>query len=132
MGPMNVKLVGGVFFFACSAAMMAHHGISVSYQLDQSITLSGTVTEFSFSNPHPQMSLDVKDASGNVHHWTTEWVTSPGRLKRVSGDWSRNSIKPGDAASVICNPRKLAGTHDCLMRELTINGQKMNLGEDSH
>lgn len=125
---MKAKLVS--LAFLCSAALLAHHGISVSYQLDKSIVLTGTVTEFSFSNPHPQMSLDTKDADGKLEHWTTEWITSPGRLKRVSGDWSRNRIKPGDSAVVVCNPRKIAGTKDCLLRELTINGQKMKLAEE--
>jgi hypothetical protein len=76
------------------------------------------------------MSLDTKAADGKLEHWTTEWVTSPGRLKRVSGDWNRNRIKPGDSAVVVCNPRKIAGTKDCLLRELTINGQKMKLTEE--
>jgi hypothetical protein len=132
---MKTKLAGVLILVCCvvlcGGAAMAHHGISVSYQLDKTMTISGTVTGFSFSNPHPQMSLDVKDAAGHIEHWTTEWITSPGRLKRVSGDWNRNRIKPGDMATVVCSPRKTPGTNDCLMRELTINGEKMKISEET-
>ena len=37
------------------AAMFAHHGTSVTYQVDKTITLTGTVTEFAYVYPHPQL-----------------------------------------------------------------------------
>ncbi|MEQ1948023.1 MAG: DUF6152 family protein [Bryobacteraceae bacterium] len=128
---MKTKFGSIVLGCICGAAAMAHHGISVSYQLDKTITISGTVTEFSFSNPHPEMFLDAKNPLGSIDHWTTEWITSPGRLQRVSGGWNRNTIKPGDKAIVVCNPLRVSGKSNCLLRELTINGEKMKLGEDA-
>jgi hypothetical protein len=46
------------------ATMFAHHGTSVTYQVDKTITLTGTVTEFAYVYPHPQLYFDVKDANG--------------------------------------------------------------------
>ena len=44
-----------------STALLAHHGTSVTYQVDKTITLNGTVTEWAFAYPHPQLYFDVKD-----------------------------------------------------------------------
>ena len=65
---MKIKLASfiALSLVVLSAPLFAHHGTSVTYQVDKTITISGTVTEFSFSYPHPQLYLDVKDANGNI------------------------------------------------------------------
>ena len=117
--------------FVCCLPAWAHHGTSVTYQTDKTITISGTVTEFSFSYPHPQLYLDVKDASGNVQHWGTEWGPTPLMMKNMHAGWSRDSIKPGDQAVIVCNPHKVPNSTACLLKELTINGKKMPIGANA-
>jgi hypothetical protein len=46
--------------------MLAHHGTSITYFVDKSITLNGVVTEFVYGYPHPQVYFDVADESGKV------------------------------------------------------------------
>jgi len=127
---MKIKLMSALILASLlvCAPLFAHHGTSVTYQVDKTITLSGTVTEFSFSYPHPQLYFDVKDADGKVTHWGTEWGPTPLMLKNMNVGWTRDSIKPGDHVDVICNPHKLATATACLMKELTVNGTKMKLG----
>jgi len=122
---MSVLALG---LFLISLPILAHHGTSVTYQVDKTITIEGVVTEFSFSYPHPQLYLDVKAADGTIQHWGTEWGPTPLMLKNMNAGWSRDSIKPGDQAIVACNPHKIAGSTACLLKELTINGKKMRLG----
>ena len=126
---MKIKLASfiALSLVVLSAPLFAHHGTSVTYQVDKTITISGTVTEFSFSYPHPQLYLDVKDANGNIQKWGTEWGPTPAMLKNLNVGWTRNSIKPGDQATIVCNPHKVAGATACLLKELTINGNKMKL-----
>ena len=54
---MKLKLVSAVVLalLLISVPMFANHGTSVTYQVDKTISMSGTVTEFSFSYPHPQL-----------------------------------------------------------------------------
>jgi hypothetical protein len=78
----------------------AHHGNS-AYDEERTITLTGTVTEFAFVNPHTQVFLDVKDDKGNVTHWAVE-SQSPGIMHR--NGWTRNTLKPGDRISITLNP----------------------------
>jgi hypothetical protein len=80
----------------------AHHGNS-AYDEERTITITGTVTEFAFVNPHTQIFLDVKDDKGNIVHWAVE-SQSPGVLRR--NGWSRTTIKAGDQITLVLNPAK--------------------------
>jgi hypothetical protein len=117
-----------VLGLAASLPAFAHHGTSVTYQTDKTITLTGTVTEFSFSYPHPQLYFDVKDADGNIQHWGSEFAPTPLMMKDMHVGWSRDSIKPGDAVTITCNPHRVAGSTACLAREIVVNGKKMVIG----
>ena len=124
-------LVLGAGFLTASASVFAHHGTSASYQADKMITLNGTVTEWAFSYPHPQIYFDVKDANGNVQHWATEFNSTPFILKSLKVGWSKDSLKPGDQIVLGCNPPKAANALACLAKDLTVNGKKMPFGQDA-
>jgi hypothetical protein len=111
-----------------SASLYAHHGTSVTYDNSKTMTLTGVVTEFTFVYPHPQLYFDVKDASGAVQHWGSEFGPTPLMMKNMNAGWSKASIKAGDTVTITCNPHKNAGATACLTKELIINGKKMPLG----
>jgi hypothetical protein len=71
----------------------AHHSAPVFYKVDERTTISGTVTEFRFSNPHAILKLEVVGEGGVKQQWTAE-TTSPSILRRRG--WSQESFKPGD------------------------------------
>jgi len=105
-----------------ATALVAHHGSNVSYQTDKTITVSGTVTEWEFVNPHPQIYFDVKDDKGDVAHWAAELLPTPSMMKNMKVGWTRTTMKPGDQIKLICNPSRVAGAKACLAKELEING----------
>ncbi len=80
----------------------AHHGNS-AYDHEHPLTLTGTVAEFDFVNPHSQIYMDVKDNKGNLVRWGVEGM-SPGILTR--NGWNRNSIKRGDQVTITLIPAK--------------------------
>ena len=95
-----VAVIAGVLAF--SVPLFAHHG-TASFDIGKSLTLTGTVTEYIWSNPHVIVKMDVKDASGNVVHWVLEaWnpVTQTGK------GWTKNSFKPGDEVVAQITPAK--------------------------
>lgn len=118
----------GVGLMVACGALFAHHGASVIYQVDKTITLNGVVTEFAFVYPHPQLYFDVKDDKGNVQHWDSEFAPTPLMMKNVHVGWSKESIKPGDQVTITCNPHKLSTANVCLCKELIINGKKLPFG----
>ena len=76
-----------------AGAAFAHHSAPVFYKVDERITMSGTVTEFRFANPHAILKFDVTAANGEKQQWTAE-TTSPSILRRRG--WSQASFAPGD------------------------------------
>jgi hypothetical protein len=94
-----------------SAPLVAHHGTNISYDRTKPVTLTGTVTEFRFANPHPQLYVDVKDESGKVTNWGCEIAANPYQLM-LSG-WTKqrslNALKPGTVVTVTAAPSR-AGT----------------------
>src|SRR5262249_54364928 len=82
--------------------MRAHHG-NVAYDEAHPITITGTVKEFVWSNPHCQVYMDVKNDKGKVVSWAVE-SQSPGILRR--NDWTKDSLKPGDQITVTLVPAK--------------------------
>ena len=78
-------LAGGIAY--------AHHSAPVFYKVDERTTISGTVSEFRFSNPHAILKLEVVGEAGEKQQWTAE-TTSPSILRRRG--WSQTSFKPGD------------------------------------
>lgn len=103
--------------------LVAHHGSNISYQLDKTITVNGTVTEWEFVNPHPQIYFDVKDERGEIAHWAAELLPTPSMMKNMKVGWTRTTMKPGDQIKLVCNPSRTAGAKACLAKELEINGK---------
>jgi hypothetical protein len=86
--------------------MLAHHGTNASYDPDKPVTLSGTVTRFTFRNPHAYVEFDVQSEAGEVVHWVGE-MNSPTVLKAAG--WDAMTLKLGDRVTMTLNPSR-AGT----------------------
>jgi hypothetical protein len=106
---------------------LAHHGTG-TYDSTKSVTLSGVVTEFAFTNPHAALYFDVKDASGRVVNWAIE-MNSPGVLRRAG--WTKTTFKAGDQITITVRPAK-AGTPVGLINRaqpVLVNGKQVLSGD---
>jgi len=84
-----------------SASLFAHHAGS-RYDWRNPVTLTGTVTQYLFVNPHTQIHFEVTDANGIVTRWVAESV-SMNKLHR-SG-WTATTLQPGDRVTVTGAPQ---------------------------
>lgn len=108
------------FFFACAGLpLFAHHG-TVEYDNNKTIVLTGTVTDFDFTNPHVLVHIDAPDANGNLQHWIVE--TAPPSLASHAG-WSKNMMKRGDMISYEIHPAKNGSLIGRGGSKVTINGK---------
>jgi DNA/RNA endonuclease YhcR with UshA esterase domain len=82
---------------AVPMAAQAHHSFAAFFDPDKSVTVTGTVTEFRFTNPHGMIALDVKKPDGSIEKWRAE-TNAPVVL--VQRGWTRNVIKPGDVVTI--------------------------------
>lgn len=111
------------------ATAWAHHG-SAAYDLSAS-TISGTIVEFEFVNPHCQLHVDAKDDKGNVVHWTGEF-TNPAALHRRG--WTKEMFKAGDAITVTGNKAKSGAPFMRVMKVQMADGKELTAfgGEDDN
>ena len=116
-------------FLAAAIPAGAHHGTSITYYADKTITLTGVVTEFVYGYPHPQLYFDVTDpATGQVQHWGSELAPTPAMMRNVG--FKKDSIKAGDKVTITCSPHKTPGATVCLAREIVINGKLVALNAE--
>jgi hypothetical protein len=81
---------------------LSHHSNS-AYQVDEIITLTGTVVEWRWSNPHTWLYLTVEDDEGVEQEWAVEG-RAPGILARAG--WDRDVLRPGETVTVHASPAK--------------------------
>jgi hypothetical protein len=75
----------------------AHHSFAVFFDDTKTIEITGSVTEFRFSNPHAIISLEVKNKAGMIEEWKAE--TNAVTLLKRRG-WTKDSLKPGEVVTV--------------------------------
>jgi hypothetical protein len=103
--------------------LLAHHG-SAAYE-STTVTLSGTVTEFRFVNPHVVVIWEVKDEAGNIQTWSGE-RGGPNSMARRAG-WNPNTLKPGDQVTITGRPAR-NGTNTMVISEIILDGQDITEG----
>ena len=91
---MKPVLVRGLIVFtllSAAAPLSAHHQWPVSR--DRLVTVKGTVTEFTWSNPHPMMTVEVRANSGQTEKWL---IGGPAITRMQANGWTRTTVKAGD------------------------------------
>src|SRR4051812_4825816 len=73
----SVVIAGGTF----GAPMALAHHSSSGFAVESTKTISGTVKEFQFKNPHSWIQVNVTNEAGKVTEWSVEWG-SPNQLGR--------------------------------------------------
>jgi hypothetical protein len=90
----------GTVLLALSTPGYVHHS-GAMFDREKQATITGTVTEFSWTNPHASFRVDVPNPSGKVESWAIE-MNSPNNLVHIG--WKRTTIKAGDKVTVKINP----------------------------
>src|SRR5690606_36963696 len=83
----------------------AHHSAAM-FDLAAQTTLTGTVREFQWTNPHCYIQLLVPDASGAEQEWSLE-VAAPMHLQRLG--WRKSTLYAGDRITVSFHPQRNGG-----------------------
>jgi len=76
--------------------LSAHHSWPISRS--KLVTVKGTVTAFSWMNPHPMIALDVRGENGQIEKWS---VGGPAIIRMSASGWTSSTVKPGDVITGI-------------------------------
>ena len=67
-----LMLAGALLVAAATVPVRAHHSFAAEFDINQPITLRGSLTKMEWVNPHGWIYIDVKDADGKVENWAIE------------------------------------------------------------
>jgi hypothetical protein len=119
--PLLVRAAFTLSSIVLSADAAAHHSFA-QFDATRELTVKGQVLSFDWTNPHSWLHLMVRDSkTGETVRWDIEGG-SPSGLARQG--WTRHSIKPGDAATVVIHPLRRGGPGGSWVR-VYINGRKI-------
>jgi len=110
-----------------SVPLFAHHANAV-FDVGKRITMTGTVTEWFWANPHCLLRLDIKDASGQVLAWVGETQAPP---NMIPFGWSKQSFKPGDEVTVTLEPVKNGQRLGRLLQAVLPSGKTLVAGANA-
>lgn len=99
---------------AGAPAALAHHS-AAAFNTQESVTITGTVSEYSFRNPHVYMTLEVTRPDGSSHELEVE--AGAASVLNPLG-FTRDSVAVGDIVRVSGNPGRRDPEGLMLGREL--------------
>jgi hypothetical protein len=104
-----------LLLLVATTLVSAHHSFAV-FDHDQTVTVTGTVSEFRWTNPHGFLEVDYRADDGTMKHYTIE-LTSINMLSRAG--WTSRSLKAGERVKAIVAPL-LSGEPGGLLLEVTL------------
>lgn len=112
----SLALLSGLVF---ALAASAHHSVQSQFDIHKTVTVSGTVSKIEWINPHSYLTLNVKDASGNVQKWAFE-LGGAGALRRAGMSRAdRGGLKPGDEVTATALAAR-DGSNSGFLQELKV------------
>ena len=91
-----------VLALSTTTLVLSHHSHAMFDHLVE-VTITGTVTSFSFRNPHVFLYVDAEGEDGEVVSWAIEMSNIGNTIRRGIGG---STFKPGDVITVTMNPLK--------------------------
>ncbi len=92
----------GVVLSFVSLSSMAHHSGSM-FEEKKTITLTGVIKEFQYTNPHSWLIIDVTGDDGKVTSWGFE-AEGPSTLLRAG--IKKSDFKPGTKITMTARPMR--------------------------
>lgn len=102
------------------AAVAAAHHSPVMFDQTRQVTLTGTVREFQWTNPHSYIQLVVKNDEGQDEEWNLE-MAAPTYLYNLG--WRPGTVKAGDTLTVTIAPLRKGGNGGLLLKAATADGE---------
>ena len=101
MKHLTAILAVAIIALAFSQQIVAHHSVFAVYDINESVTIEGVITEIWFKSPHIRVFVEVTDAEGNKIVWNTHGH-NPSALRRRG--WVRDTLNVGEKITMSGDP----------------------------
>jgi hypothetical protein len=112
-------------FLICAATvplhLQAHHSPAM-FDGSKQLTLTGTVREFQFTNPHSYIQLIVKADDGAEQEWSVEMGAN---VYLYNLGWRPLTVKAGDTLTVMIIPLRSGAAGGLLIEAKTADGKSL-------
>ena len=88
---------GSIAILVALTPVLAQHTVAAKFDVSKSTTLTGTVTQIDWANPHVWFYIMVKGEDGRTVRWACE-MGAPHQLQQRG--WLRDTMKVGDVVTV--------------------------------
>lgn len=106
----------GLLALGAGVPAWAHHSFAAAYDLNQPVTVHGTIDKVLLRNPHSWFLIDVKDANGKVEEWAFEAGTPSGMIRN---GYRQDILKSGTEVTIKGFRARDASQKRGMLRELT-------------
>jgi hypothetical protein len=117
----NFGIAAMVVATLSAASAFGHHSFSM-FDNTRTVTLTGIIKEFQWTNPHTWTWIEVPNGQGGSELWGIEGM-SPNYLGRRG--WSKNTLKPGDKVTITIFPLKDGLKGGTFLRCTLADGKEM-------
>ena len=121
MGFMAAGLIAVVLGMTSTAS--AHHSFA-AFNTTTEKSISGTVKQVDWTNPHTWIWVEVANDKGGVDTFGFEGM-SPNYLARRG--WSKSTLKPGDKISITFRPMRDGSNGGMFMNGKRPNGEVLSM-----
>ena len=101
------KTVGSVLVVGIASLLIAQPGLGhhsgEMFEREKAITLSGTVKEFRYINPHSWLIVDIENEDGSTTTWGFE---AEGPQDLMQGGVRKSDLPPGARVTVTARPMR--------------------------
>jgi len=110
-------LLAGTALSLGASIATAHHSFAAVYDMQQQITVKGTIVQVRLTNPHSWFYLDVKNDAGEIERWAFEAGTPSGMIRN---GYKATVIKQGTEVTITGFHARDPSQHMGMLRQLVL------------
>lgn len=118
---LSTLCLASVVAAAFVAPALAHHSFAM-FDAEKTITVTGTVKQVEWTNPHTWLRVMLKDEAGKELLWGFEMGPPAQQIRR---GWEPDSLKPGDTVTLDMHPLKDGSRGGQLVTAILPDGRKV-------
>jgi DNA/RNA endonuclease YhcR with UshA esterase domain len=111
------SLLAGTALSLGASVAAAHHSFAAVYDMQQPITVKGTIVQVRLTNPHSWFYLDVKNDAGEIERWAFEARTPSGMIRN---GYKASVIKQGAEVTITGFHARDSSQHMGMLRQLVM------------